>query len=152
MTTLALDPGTRTGWAARLPDGSELAGTWDFSPRRGDGAGVRFLRLHARLDEFQRLYRLDHVVYELPAGRYKSGAADDVIKGLTSHVQSWCESNKIPYEGVAPSQIKKHATGKGNSSKDEILRTARERWGDTIRYSDEADARWLLDLALTGLT
>ena len=150
MTILAIDPGTTTGWALELPNGAVLVGTWDFKPRRGDGAGVRFLRFQAKLDEVQWLYPLDRVVYELPAGNYKSGAADDVIKGLVAHIQSWCERNRVPCEGYAPPTIKKHATGKGNASKDVVLDAARQRWGDAIIDDNAADARWLLDLALQG--
>ena len=147
-TVLALDPGTITGWAILLLTGAILSGTWDFRPRRGDGAGVRFLRLRAKLDEIHRLYALGHVVYELPAGHYKSGAADDVIKGLVAHIQSWCEAACVPYEGFAPSEVKKHATGKGNAPKDAVVAAARARWGnEAIRDSNEGDARWILDLA-----
>src|SRR5688572_7823149 len=97
---LALDLGTTTGWALRgcLSD-SLLSGTWNFQPRRGDGAGMRFLRLQGKLDEFARDWPLRRLIYELPAGHYKSGAADDCIKGLVAHVQSWCERNNIPCEG-----------------------------------------------------
>jgi Holliday junction resolvasome RuvABC endonuclease subunit len=148
LTILAVDPGTKTGWALRLPDGSELSGTWDFSPRRGDGAGVRYLRLRVRLDEIHRLYSIDHLVYELPAGHFKSGAAADVIGGMVGNLQAWAEAAGVPYEAYAPGEIKRHATGKGNAPKDAILAAARNKWGDSIADDNQADACWLLDLAV----
>jgi hypothetical protein len=150
---LALDPGTQTGWALYNGHGWELSGTWDFKPRRGDGAGVRFLRLRARLDETcATVDGLDRLVYELPAGHYKSGAASDVINGLVSHIQSWAKAAGVPYEAVAPSQIKKFATGKGagkGTDKNAMLRIARERWKD-ISDHNEADARFILQMVLDG--
>lgn len=142
---LAIDPGTTTGWAVRLEDGTEMSGTWCFKPRRGDGAGVRFLRFQAKLDEFHKMYPLTRLVYELPAGHYKSGAADDVIKGLVAHTQSWCEKNEVPCEGVSPKEIKKFATGKGNANKDAMLNAAWAKWGKFTEDDNEADARWILE-------
>jgi Holliday junction resolvasome RuvABC endonuclease subunit len=60
----------------------------------------------------------------------------------------WCYDNSIEYRGYSPSEIKKHATGKGNANKDAILKAARQRWPDVEIVDDnEADALWLLDLA-----
>lgn len=148
---LALDLGTVTGWALRQANGTWRllnSGTWNFKPRRGDGAGMRFLRLQEKLDEFMEHYPLRRVIYELPAGVYKSGAADDCIKGLVAHVQSWCERNKIPCEGYSPGQVKKQATGKGNSKKDAVLEAARLKYPDQhVADSNQADALFVLELA-----
>lgn len=148
---LFLDLGTTTGWAMRYEDGTLLSGTWSFKPRRGDGAGVRFLRLQEKLDSVKGTSangRFRRVVYELPAGHYKSGAADDCIKGLVAHVQSWCERNSIPCEGYSPSEIKKAATGKGNANKDAVIAAAKTRWPyQAIIDGNQADALWLSALA-----
>jgi hypothetical protein len=148
---LAIDPGTKTGWG--FWTGREaLSGTWDFSPRRGDGAGVRFLRLRGRLDEMHRMNGpIGRLVYEMP-GRFKSAAADDVVKGLVSHIQSWAESMNVPYEAVAPTELKKYATGKGagkGTDKVAIFALAQERWPG-ISDHNEADARFLLQMVLDG--
>lgn len=147
---LSLDLGTTTGWAMRNADGSLLSGTWSFKPRRGDGAGMRFLRLQAKLDEMLNNYNMRQLVYELPAGHYKSGAADDCIKGLVSHVQSWCERNKVPCQGYSPNEIKKRATGKGNANKDAVVAAAQQRWPN-VTDNNEADALWLMVLLETEL-
>lgn len=41
---------------------------------------------------------------------------------------------------VAPAQLKKFATGKGNAKKEHILQQVYKRWGVECRTSDEADA------------
>ena len=146
---LAIDPGTVTGWA--FSDGQfSVSGTWNFKPRRGDGAGMRFLRLRSKLDEVYGLRGgLDRLIYELPAGQYKSGAADDVIKGMVSHIQSWAESVDVPYEGVAPAELKKFAVGKGKANKDLVLAAAKARWPE-ITDHNAADAMFILHMVLEG--
>lgn len=41
---------------------------------------------------------------------------------------------------VAPAQLKKFATGKGNTKKEHILQQVYKRWGVECKTSDEADA------------
>lgn len=53
----------------------------------------------------------------------------------------------IPYVEVAPSVVKKVATGRGNGSKPEVLTCAVRRLGYPGSSFDEADARWLLEAA-----
>lgn len=147
MNILALDPATHTGWALSA-DGMVHSGTWDLSPRRGDGAGMRFLRLCWKLDEMLFRHAPLHIVYEF-AGHFKSLAAGDVLRGLMAHIQSWCETHNVPCEGYAPSSIKKWATGKGNANKDAMLAEAQRRWPD-ITDHNEADARLLLAMVMTS--
>lgn len=54
----------------------------------------------------------------------------------------------VPYVLVSPSELKKYATGKGNSSKSAVLQQAVHRFGRTFKTDDEADALWLLQMAL----
>lgn len=145
---LALDLGTTTGWAMLRDDGTTESGTWEFKPRRGDGAGMRFLRLHMKMDEMANFgATIRRVIYEQP-GHFKSMAADDCIRGLVSHVQSWCEKNHIPCEGYSPAEVKKAATGKGNANKDQVLAAAKVRWPlVNIVDHNQADALWILELS-----
>lgn len=46
----------------------------------------------------------------------------------------------VKWTTVAPAQLKKFATGKGNTKKEHILQQAYKRWGVECRTSDEADA------------
>src|SRR3546814_14507779 len=47
---LALDLGTKTGFAVGTP-GCVVTGRWDFSARRFEGGGMRYLRFRRQLDE-----------------------------------------------------------------------------------------------------
>ena len=50
-TILALDLGTRTGWALQHLDGTITSGTEHFKPQRFEGGGMRFLRFKRWLAE-----------------------------------------------------------------------------------------------------
>lgn len=62
---------------------------------------------------------------------------------------AWCELHQVPYQGVPVATIKKHATGKGNAGKDEMVATARSR-GHQPGDDNEADALAILHWALAG--
>ena len=59
---------------------------------------------------------------------------------------AWCEHHQIPYEGVPVGTIKKHATGKGNAGKEDMIASAQAR-GHNPADDNEADA-----IALVYLT
>jgi Holliday junction resolvasome RuvABC endonuclease subunit len=54
----------------------------------------------------------------------------------------------IPWVALAPSTVKKLATGKGNASKDLVLVEAVKRLGYAGSSNDECDALWLLQAGL----
>jgi Holliday junction resolvasome RuvABC endonuclease subunit len=56
------------------------------------------------------------------------------------------------YVEIAPSCMKKFATGKGNSSKDEVLVAAVRQLDYAGSSKDEADALWLLEMARAHYT
>ena len=70
---------------------------------------------------------------------------DDVQPTLTA----WCEHHSIPYQGVPVGTIKKHATGKGNAGKDEVI-AAMRALGHAVTDDNEADAlailHWAIDI------
>jgi len=141
MTILALDLGSKTtGWAT-----PEASGTWDMRIKRDESAGMRLIRLKSKLVEFLPL-RL--VVFERPASRPGRLGALTVQAELQGVVKLFCEEHGIDYREYSPGEIKRHATGKGNASKEEMVEAAEERW-PMLRVEDDnhADALWLLDLA-----
>ena len=67
--------------------------------------------------------------------------------GFMGHLTAWCESHNIPYQGVPVGTIKKHATGKGNAGKDEMILAVRQR-GHSPGDDNEADALAILHWAI----
>ena len=127
MTILAIDLGTTTGWALHHLDGSITSGTAQFKPQRFEGGGMRYLRFKRWLSEIkQSADGLDAVYFE-EVRRHLGVDAAHAYGGFMAHLTAWCEHHQIPYQGVPVGTIKKHATGKGNASKDEMVACARMR-------------------------
>lgn len=144
---LALDPGTRCGWAVRSACGAVHHGTWDLRSRRHEGGGMRFVRLERCLTEFEP--KPDLIYYE-EVRRHLGTDAAHVYGGIIATATQWAEHHRIPYAAVPVATIKRHATGKGNAGKDVVLAAARERFG-AVETDDEADALFLLDYAVDEL-
>ena len=64
-----------------------------------------------------------------------------------SRMTAWCERHQIPYQGVPVGTIKRHATGKGNAGKAEVI-AAMKALGHPVTDDNEADALALLHWAL----
>ena len=63
--------------------------------------------------------------------------------GFLATLTAWCEHHQIPYQGVPVGTIKKHATGKGNASKEDVIAAVQARGHDPVD-DNEADALALL--------
>lgn len=146
-TILALDLGTTTGWALRDHTGRIISGTESFKPRRFEGGGMRFLRFKRWITELKaHADGIDALVFE-EVRRHVSTDAAHVYGGFLATLTAWCEHHQIPYQGVPVGMIKKHATGKGNASKDEMMAAMRAR-GYLPADDNEADALALLHWAI----
>lgn len=123
-----------------------MSGTWDLSVRRDESGGMRLVRLAGKLNEMHKL-GIDLVVFEAARhcapGMQGALVCQAEMQGLIKH---WCEEKGINYRGYSPTEIKKHATGKGNAKKDAMIAAARAKW-QNVKDDNEADARFLLDLA-----
>jgi len=143
MKILAIDPGSKCGYAVML-DGEPIAsGVWDLSARRHEGGGMRFLRLRTYLDSVRFAGQLDAVFYE-EVRRHLGTDAAHIYGGTVAMISAWCEEQRIPYQGIPVGTIKKTATGKGNSNKDAMMASAIKRWpSQYIRDDNQADALWI---------
>ena len=146
-TILALDLGTHTGWALHQRDGTVTSGTEHFKPGRFEGGGMRFLRFKRWLTELLAASGALNAVYFEEVRRHAGVDAAHVYGGLMAHLTAWCEHHNIPYQGVPVGTIKKHATGKGNAAKEEMLAAASRR-GYAPIDDNEADALALLHWAV----
>jgi Holliday junction resolvasome RuvABC endonuclease subunit len=146
-TTLALDLGTTTGWALRARDGQIAHGFVSFKPQRFEGGGMRYLRFKRWLSEIQGATNEINSVYFEEVRRHSGVDAAHVYGGLMATLTTWCEHHNVPYQGIPVGTIKKHATGKGNASKTEVIAAMRAK-GHPVTDDNEADALALLGWAI----
>lgn len=150
MSLLALDLGTRCGFAIRRRAGAIESGSADFSPESSsEPEGRRFLRFRAWLHDQKRrldtagdaieLIRYERVDFLVPGQVY----AAHCWGGFWATLAAWAEHHGIPCRGVATSTLKKAATGSGRAPKPAIMAAMRGR-GFNPASSDEADALALL--------
>ena len=147
VAILALDLGTTAGWAMRLSDGTIVSGTMAFRPGRYEGGGMRFLRFRSWLDHLLGGAKGIGTVYFEEVRRHAGTDAAHIYGGFLAHLTAWCELNHIPYQGVPVGAIKRHATGKGNASKDAVVAAMRGR-GFSPEDDNEADALAILSWAI----
>ena len=146
-TILALDLGTTTGWALTGRDGLISGGSESFKPQRFEGGGFRYLRFKCWLTEIKQCAEgIDLVCYE-EVRRHAGVDAAHAYGGFMATLTAWCEHHQITYQGVPVVTIKKHATGKGNAGKAEMVAAAKARGFDPAD-DNHADALALLDWAI----
>jgi crossover junction endodeoxyribonuclease RuvC len=145
---LALDLGTNTGWCVGTT-GALVSGVWGLKPSRWEGGGMKFVKFRQCLNEIQASRPIDLVVYEA-VRRHAGTDAAHSYGGLLAVLTEWCETQHIPYEGVAVATIKREFTGSGNASKDAMIAEARRRGFSPID-DNEADALALFHLKVSAL-
>ena len=159
-TVFGFDLGTKTGYAYTHSGKAiaALSGVVDLSPRRHEGGGMRFVRFRKLLRELMPSpHDDDYIVFYEEVAAHKGTAAAHVYGGLLGVLCEFCESREIPYRGLPVGTIKKHATGRGNASKADMVARAHTVFGkagsttETIRSEDQADALWTLSLGLKEL-
>ena len=149
---LALDLGTRTGWALQERSGRICSGSQPFRPQRYEGGGMRFLRFQRWLTELSRAaapsagLAIDQVVFE-EVRRHAGVDAAHAYGGFLGQLGSFCEHHHIPYQGVPVGTIKRFITGKGNARKEAVI-TAIRALGHCPVDDNEADALALLHWAI----
>ena len=142
MNILALDLGTKTGWALSN-NGLILFGRENFQADRFSGGGMRFLKFQRWLDNIHTIREgITEICFE-EVRRHLVTDAAHVYGGMLAMLTSWCEDLKIPYQGVPVKTIKKHMTNNGGASKREVIAAVREK-GHETKDDNEADALALL--------
>lgn len=156
MTTyIGIDPATKCGWAVLSAEGHRVAsGVWLLERRAGDGSGMLFVRFERLFRELLEAYPTGIVAYEQIANRFPGAA--HVGLGIQAHIQRICEEVDRPYTGIPPATVKKHATGRGNANKQEMVLAAFERWPALAQAQrpvddDEADALHVADALRGGI-
>jgi len=132
------------------PRGAVISGTELFKAGRFEGGGMPFLRFATWLGELHvKAGPLAKVVFE-EVRAHKGTAAAHTYGAFLGQLTAWCEIHHVPYQGVPVGTIKKHATGKGNAGKAEMIAAMRTK-GFTPVDDNEADALAILHWALKGV-
>ncbi len=146
-TILALDLGTKTGWALRQSDGQIISGVESFRNDRWSGGGMRFLRFKRWLTEMKNSGDGLSEIYFEEVRRHIGVDAAHAYGGWLATLTLWAEHHQIPYQGVPVGTIKKHMTGRGNAKKAEMVHAVRQM-GYQPQDDNEADALAILHWAL----
>jgi|AACY02.12.fsa_nt_gi Holliday junction resolvasome, endonuclease subunit len=139
---LAIDPGGRCGFGVVDDDGLVLSGCWHLV-KSGERHGIRFWRLFHRLSEvYAAAGPFDVVGWETKFALPGASTMNlRVTGGYEGVLKAWCEQLQITdYRGIAPSSLKKRATGNGRAEKADMAAEACRRTGKDIRDDNEADA------------
>lgn len=150
---LALDLGTKAGWALRAADGHIISGTVDFRHDRWQGGGIKFLKFKRWLTEIKNCSGSIDAVFFEEVRRHVGVDSSHAYGGWLAILTSWCEHHEIPYEGVPVGTIKRHVTGKGNADKQAVI-AAVKALGFDPDDDNEADAiallHWAIDHRVDG--
>lgn len=115
-------------------------GPWDTGPLR-----------HIRLKQFLSVLSPDLIGFEdvkytpqseglkgKPIGMIvaRVATASELIGGFKVTMATWAEEHGVPTQGIAIGSIKKHATGKGNANKIDMIEAANEKFGVSLDTDD----------------
>ena len=146
---LALDLGTKTGWALYDSD-KMLSGVENFSlkAKEKNRPGKRFEKFEEFLNLMHKTYNINYVFFEKVMQHHKSRAAAAIYSGFWAILINWCEKNNIIYQGVGVGTIKLFIACKGNASKEDVVNSLKYRGFNNIKDDNEADALALLIYAI----
>lgn len=143
---LALDLGTKTGYAVRKRDGKVVHGTQSFAPRASWSAGQRWLRFQSWLGELLELHQVGRIAYEHVS--FHAGVRDAHCYGaFRALVEMAADRRNIELVGTNVQTVKRHWTGKGGADKAAMVAQARAR-GFRPETDNDADALAVLDWAV----
>ena len=110
---------------------------------------MRLIRFRSKLAEIVRLENINLVAFERTAGQHKSS----IIVQAEMHgvLKTFLIDHNVEFRAFSASEIKKHATGKGNSGKPLMIKAAQEKLSYDGNDDNEADALWILDITKKSL-
>lgn len=145
---LAIDQARKCGWA--WGDGETIeSGVVDLNSMSSHPDGQldflirHILAIHKRLG-------VDQIAYEKPAMAFNDRAASASSEKIGIIKLAAFRINAISGPSYAPKSVKLRATGSGDASKDEMIRSAMHSFDIVPRDDNEADALWILQMAREG--
>ena len=148
VNILALDLGTKTGYALRRRDGTLRYGTEVFTPRASWTPGQKWQRYRAWLSKTIAEEAVDLIVFEDVKAHGKGAVlAAHAYGGFRAMLEMVADQHRVRLLPVGVGTIKKHWTGKGNANKDAMLAQAKAR-GFRPETDNDADALAILHWAV----
>ncbi|WP_334159577.1 hypothetical protein [Achromobacter insolitus] len=146
VNILALDLGTKLGWAM-LPRGGQIThGTESFAPRKSWSPGQRWQRFRTFLHEVVSRHNIHVIAYE-DVKRHVGTDAAHAYGAFLALTELVADSHRVRLVPVGVGTIKKHWTGKGNADKGAMEAQARAR-GFRPETDNDADALAILHWAV----
>lgn len=146
VNILALDLGTKLGWAVRARDGAVWHGTEVFTPRKSWTPGQRWLRARSFVTDLVVRHQVHAIAYE-DVKRHAGTDAAHAYGAFLCLVQMVADSHRAALMPVGVGTIKKHWTGKGNADKDAMTAQAKVR-GYRPETDNDSDALAILHWAV----
>jgi Holliday junction resolvasome RuvABC endonuclease subunit len=143
---LALDLGTKLGFALRQRDGTVTHGTESFAPRKSWSPGQRWQRFRTFLHETVTRHNVQAIAYE-DVKRHAGTDAAHAYGAFLALTELVADSHRLVLMPVGVGTIKKLWTGKGNADKAAMVAQAKAR-GFRPETDNDADALAILHWAL----
>ncbi|WOB75914.1 hypothetical protein [Achromobacter xylosoxidans] len=146
VNILALDLGTKLGWALQMRDRPITHGTESFAPRKSWSPGQRWQRFRTFLHEVVAHNNVHVIAYE-DVKRHAGTDAAHAYGAFLALTELVADSHRARLVPVGVGTIKKHWTGKGNADKAAMEAQARAR-GFRPESDNDADALAILHWAV----
>ena len=144
VNILAIDIGTKTGWAKYERGRKITGGTQHFKPKKTERQAIRWVRFK---EWTQKALDGVHVVYFEDVKAHAGVLAAHAYGGYLAILEMLCATRNIPCHPVGVGVIKKYWTGKGNADKEAMVNEAKRRGFDIVD-DNHADALAILSYAL----
>lgn len=144
---LALDLGSRTGWAVGRDSELLDSGVWPL-PKPKAFAGERLMRLWQHLEFVREERNPTVVVVEGLVFGGKGQHAAHLAGAMRGVLDLWAYHHKLLLRSVQPSTLKKAAAGNGRADKAAMRAEASRRWHMSVNDHNHADALCLLGVWL----
>lgn len=140
---LAFDPGYHLGWA--FFEDEKLISSGVYHALGANKKGLRFERLQLYIRALMDKFEPDEIFLE-QVRRWMSSDSALAYNGCLALIL--IEAGTTECAGFAPTSIKKHATGNGKATKEDMIKAANELYDITVEDDNEADAVLVGRLAL----
>ncbi len=145
---LALDLASETGFAVQRANGEVVTGVMCFLSTLNPGSRwIRFKDWLKGIIDFEDPQR---IIFEEPFIHMKHRSGIGLSYGFKTILEMLAAQHEIPCHGIAPTVLKKWATGHGNASKTQMAVFARSM-GWNLTNDNEIDARFLLHHATESI-